>query len=257
MASIETTCKSTGFVHCTSSQHVELIKLSAFEHPVETCWAVLSLVESNLKLFKLFAQRGSTLSLFRGHPCVAQQNRVHLHSNAQHVEPTLAQCPAYKKFPCRLQCSLHCPRSWALSQCYCSILYCFYAFYAESTLLFYHLVFLPFCPRQWVLLLEVQPSIFVFWGDEYTSDSQPWFNMSLCEIFGMLNKLCNCWGHLNTPLDNNSTSTNTQHVESLDSRQIQCIYTRLSVPWLERVNVVFSLAHPFICIFSRARKPHL
>jgi len=36
-------CKCTGFVHYASSQHVELNKLSAFEHPVERCWAVLSL----------------------------------------------------------------------------------------------------------------------------------------------------------------------------------------------------------------------
>ena len=62
-----------------------------------------------------------------------------------------------------------------------------------------------FCPFEWVRLLEVQPSIFVFWGDEYTSDSQRWFNMSLCEIFGMLNMLSHCWGHLNTPLDKHST----------------------------------------------------
>ena len=58
---------------------------------------MLSLVESNLKLVKLFAQHGSTFPLFGGHPCVAQQSRVHLHSNAQHVEPTHAQCPAYTK----------------------------------------------------------------------------------------------------------------------------------------------------------------
>ena len=58
---------------------------------------MLSLVESNLKLVKLFAQHDSTFPLFRGHPCVGQQSRVLLHSNAQHVEPTHTQCPAYKK----------------------------------------------------------------------------------------------------------------------------------------------------------------
>ena len=58
---------------------------------------MLSLVESNLKLVKLFAQHDSTFPLFRGHPYVAQQSRVHLHSNAQHVEPMHAQCPAYTK----------------------------------------------------------------------------------------------------------------------------------------------------------------
>ena len=58
---------------------------------VEKCWAVLCLVESNLKLVKLFAQQGSTFPLFGCHPCVA------LHSNTQLVEPTHAQCPAYAK----------------------------------------------------------------------------------------------------------------------------------------------------------------
>ena len=58
---------------------------------------MLSLVESKLKLVKLFAQHGSAFPLFRGHPCVAQQSRVHLHSNAQHVEPMHVQCPAYPK----------------------------------------------------------------------------------------------------------------------------------------------------------------
>ena len=58
---------------------------------------MLSLVESNLKLVKLFAQDGSTFPLFRGHPSVAPQSRVHLHSNAQHVEPTHAHCPANPK----------------------------------------------------------------------------------------------------------------------------------------------------------------
>ena len=60
---------------------------------------MLSSVESNLKLVKLLAQHGSTFSLFRSHPCVAQQSGVHLHSNAQHVEPRHAQCPAYSKIP--------------------------------------------------------------------------------------------------------------------------------------------------------------
>ena len=60
---------------------------------------MLSLVESNLKIVKLFAQHGSTFPLFRGHPCLAQQLEVevHLYSNAQHVEPMHAQCPAYPK----------------------------------------------------------------------------------------------------------------------------------------------------------------
>ena len=86
------------------------------------CWEVLSLVESNLKLAKLFAQHGSIFPLFRGHPCVAQQSRVHLHNSAQHAEPTLGAVPSVSK------------------------------------------------------------------------DSQPWFNMSLCEIFGMLNMLSHRWG---------------------------------------------------------------
>ena len=47
---------------------------------------MLSLVESNLKLVKLFAQHGSTFPLFHSQPCMAQ-----------HVEPTHAQCPAFTK----------------------------------------------------------------------------------------------------------------------------------------------------------------
>ena len=92
--------------------------------------------------------------------------------------------------------------------------------------------FLPFCPHQCVHLLEVQPSIFVFLGDEYTSSSQPQFNMSLYEIFRMLNMLTHCQGHLNTPLNN--TSTDTQCVESLYNEQIQCICT-----WLNCFRIVF------------------
>ena len=200
---------------------------------------MLSLVESNLKLVKLFAQHGSTFPLFRGHPCVAQQSRVHLYSNAQHVEPTHAQCPAYqwelktyRTFYKMASQELEVlqessneknskrgkTRKWTeeeteklidlLEKNTCS---CF-------TTSFFWL-------HQWVRLLAVQPSIFVFWGDEYTQDSRPWFNMSLCEIFRMLNMLSQCWGHLNTLLNN--TLTNTQHVESLFSVQIQCICTRL------------------------------
>jgi len=80
-------CKCTGFVHCTSSQHVELIKLSLFEHPVERCWVK----------FETGQTFGSTFPLFRCHPCVAQQSRVHLHSSARHFEPTHAQCLACPK----------------------------------------------------------------------------------------------------------------------------------------------------------------
>ena len=60
-----------------------------------------------------------------------------------------------------------------------------------------------------------------------SEDSQPWFNMSLGENFGMLNMLSHCWGYLNTLL--NSISTNTQQVESLHSGQIQCIFTLLKL----------------------------
>ena len=34
---LKAACKYIGFVHCTSSRHVELNKLRAFEHPVERC----------------------------------------------------------------------------------------------------------------------------------------------------------------------------------------------------------------------------
>ena len=57
-----------------------------------------------------------------------------------------------------------------------------------------------------------------------SKDSQQWFNMSLCEIVGLLNMLSHFWGHLNISLNN--TSTNTQHVKSLYSGQIQCICTQ-------------------------------
>ena len=100
--------------------------------------------------------------------------------------------------------------------------------------------FLPFCPHQWVRLLEVQPSIFVFWEDEYAYDSQPWFNMSFC---GMHNMLSHCYGHLNTPLNN--TSTNTQLVESLYSGQIQCICTRLKDGLLSWFKGEFLLSKKF------------
>ena len=78
---------------------LDLSTVQALNMLSSTSWAhlntLLSLVESNLKLVKLFAQRGSTFPLFGGHPCVAQQSRVHLHRNAQHVKPMHAQCPAY------------------------------------------------------------------------------------------------------------------------------------------------------------------
>ena len=93
--------------------------------------------------------------------------------------------------------------------------------------------------RLWVRLLEVQLTIFVFCGDGYTLDSQPWLYMGLCEIFRMLNMSSHCWGHLNTPLDN--TSTNTQHVESLYSGQIQCICTRLLINGLPLSDEIFNL----------------
>ena len=69
--------------------------LNTLLRSIERRWVLLS--QLNLKLVKLFAQHGSTFSLFCGHPCVAQQSRVQLHSNAQHVEPAHAQCPAYPK----------------------------------------------------------------------------------------------------------------------------------------------------------------
>ena len=78
------------------------------------------------------------------------------------------------------------------------------------------------------------------------------FNMSLCEIFGMLNMLSHCWGHLNTPLDN--TSTNNQHVESLSSGQIQCICTRLYFFCHLHGKVINSKAFSSLRPFSRFLK---
>ena len=157
----------------------------------------------NISFVSRSSRRGSTKS-----SAFAQQ-RPTCWAHARAVPSVHKTCHgSFASFPC----SLECPRSWALSLCCCSILYCFYA---ESHSCFTTSFILPFCPHQWVRLLEVQPSIFVFWGDEYTSDSQPWFNISLCEIFGMLNMSSHCWGHLNTPLDN--TSTNTQHGKNWNS----------------------------------------
>ena len=199
-----------------------LYKLSTCWAQWTPCWEVLSLVESNLKLVKRstrlnisFVPRSSMCGSTKS-SAFAQQCST-CWAQARAVPSESKSCySSFASFPCSLQC----PRSWTLSLCCCSSLYCFNA---ECTLLFYQVVFLPFCPHQWVSSLAVEPSIFVFWGDEYTSDSLPWFNFSLCEIFGMLNMLSHCWGHLNTPLDH----TSTQHVESLCSGQIQCICTRL------------------------------
>ena len=53
-----------------------------------------------------------------------------------------------------------------------------------------------------------------------SKDSQPWFSLSLCEIFGLLNMLSNCWGHLNTALNKHSTCwelvqwTNPMHLHA-------------------------------------------
>ena len=140
----------------------------------ERCLAVLSLVESNLKLVKLFAQHGSTFPLFRGHPCVAQQSRVHLRSNAQHVEPTRSAQRIHWEFKHIEHFTRWRRRSWKFYRIVQmkKILKEERQGYGRrkkgKSLLFYHVVFLTFCTHQWVRLLEVQPSIFVFWGDEYT-----------------------------------------------------------------------------------------
>ena len=42
-----------------------------------------------------------------------------------------------------------------------------------------------------------------------SKNSQPWFSMSLCEIFGLLNMLSNCWGHLNTAVKCTDDETST------------------------------------------------
>ena len=63
----------------------------------------MSLVESNLKQVKLFAQHGATFPLFRSHPCVAEQSRVHLHSNTQHVSPRTRSAQRIQRFSCMIQ----------------------------------------------------------------------------------------------------------------------------------------------------------
>ena len=123
---------------------------------------MLSLVESNLKMVKLFAQHGSTFPSFRGHPCVAQQLEVevHLYGNAQHVEPMHAQCLAYPKIA-----MVHSHHSLVD----CSVLdhelfpYVVVVSFTASTQnprsCFTTSFFLPFCPHQRVRLPEVQPSL--------------------------------------------------------------------------------------------------
>ena len=117
------------------TQHVELNKLSAFEHPVERCRAVLSLVESNLKLvnaaqcFLCFAVNHVWLNKVE---CICTATLTLLSPrtrSAQHIQ----------KLPWVIRIiSLQPAVSSIISLCCCSILYCFYA---ESTLLFYHVVF--------------------------------------------------------------------------------------------------------------------
>ena len=74
--------------------------LGASEHPVERRWAVLSGVEPcwvKFETCQTFRSTRLNISFVSLHPHGAQQSRVHLHSNAQHVEPTHTQCPAYPK----------------------------------------------------------------------------------------------------------------------------------------------------------------
>ena len=113
-------CKCTGFVHCTSSQHVELNKLSAFENAVERCWVLLSQIwnwsnfslntaQDFLRFVVIHVWLNKVASAF------AQQRSTCY----QHVESTLGAVPSVSK------------------------------------------------------------------------DSQPWFNISLCEIFGI--ECSTCW----------------------------------------------------------------
>ena len=81
-----------------------LNKLNAFRNTllrgVERCWDLLRKIWNWSNWSN---NRANTFPLFRGHPCVARQSRVHLHSNAQRVEPTHAQCPAYPSLSAMIQ----------------------------------------------------------------------------------------------------------------------------------------------------------
>ena len=167
------------------------------------CWEVLSGVASNLKLVKLFAQHGSTFPLFRGHSCVAQQSRVHLHSNAQLVEPTDAQCPAYPKIA--MVYSHH----FLVA---CSVLDHFTMLLLHPLLLLRRIHALVL-PRRFFSFLSSSMSSLTRSAASHFRVLRGWiylrfsaiFNMSFCEIFGMLNMSSHCWGNLNTPFDNTST----------------------------------------------------
>ena len=79
--------------------------------------------------------------------------------------------------------------------------------------------FLPFCANQYASLLEVQPSIFVFWGDECLRVQ---FSHDSTWAFVKSSECSTCWVIVEviwTP-----HSTNIQHVESLNSGQIQHLH---------------------------------
>ena len=140
---------------------------------VERCWVKFETGQTfrstRLKIF--FVSRSSMCGLTKS--CAfAQQRSTH------------AQCPAYPlgvEHICRAQsflvfyknchgsfatfpCSLQCPRHELF---HFVVVASFTASTPNPRSCFTTSFSLPFCRHQWVGLLEVQPSIFVSWGDEY------------------------------------------------------------------------------------------
>ena len=168
------TVQAVNMLSSTSWAH-----LNTMLRGVERCWVKFETGQTfrSTRLNISFVSRSFMCGSTKSSAFAQQRSTCWAHGRA--VPSISKNCHgSFASFPCSLQC----PRSFH---------YVVVASFTASTLnprsCFTTSFFLPFCPHQWVRLLEVQPTIFTFWGDEYTSDSQPWFNMSLCEIFGMLN----------------------------------------------------------------------
>ena len=86
--------KWTRFVHCTSSQHVEVNELSAFEDAVERCWVLLSQIWNwpnfSLNTAQYFLCFAVTHVWLNKVECICT-------TALNTLSPRWAQCPAYPK----------------------------------------------------------------------------------------------------------------------------------------------------------------
>ena len=133
---------------------------------VERCWVKFETGQTfrSTRLNISFVSRSFMCGSTKSRAFAQQRSTCWAHGRA--VPSISKNCHGlFASFPCSLQC----PRSFH---------YVVVASLTASTpnprSCFTTSFFFPFCPHQWVRLLEVQPAIFVFWGDEYTSDSQPY-----------------------------------------------------------------------------------